>query len=362
MRSLPVILTVACALACAGGGSERDDDVSAAPDVPTLPSALSQLRADHLGGSVIVTGRAGKEPHAVRLDGGGWTVLGAPERAPDALARGADRLYAWTGQRLLSIAPGAESWTDHGAPSADGRLFAHVAPLGDGRLLLVAQGRCVLEDATVAGAATRAPAWAFDGATWAALPEVAGIGRAHGAVPLPDGGALVVGASDPCETEQIADATSVFAGGRWATGPRLESPRFDFDAVALPDGRVVVAGNAGHEGARGAFAEIVSRDGTVAAAAPALDARIAFSLALLPDGRVWLAGGAPSQGSSEPPGAAVADTWLLDPSKGVWSEGPALREARADHAAVVLEDGRVLVVGGTGANGQPLASTETHRP
>ncbi len=42
--------------------------------------------------------------------------------------------------------------------------------------------------------------------------------------------------------------------------------------------------------------------------------------------------------------------------------GPvSLQQGRVNHCVVTLEDGRVLVIGGTGGSEQPLDSCEVHR-
>ena len=50
---------------------------------------------------------------------------------------------------------------------------------------------------------------------------------------------------------------------------------------------------------------------------------------------------------------------LLAPSSGTWAPTPGvLSEARSGAAAAALSDGRVLVTGGDGAAGSPVASVE----
>jgi RHS repeat-associated protein len=79
------------------------------------------------------------------------------------------------------------------------------------------------------------------------------------------------------------------------------------------------------------------------------------STTLLPDGRVLVLGGQGAQG----PTAAVA---LFDPRTSVTSALPPLQQARAWHTATVLPDGTVLVFGGLTASGQPTATAEMIDP
>lgn len=78
---------------------------------------------------------------------------------------------------------------------------------------------------------------------------------------------------------------------------------------------------------------------------------------LLADGRVLLAGGVePSVGR---PISASAE--LYDPASGTFSATADMHAARVDHAATLLPDGRVLVVGGYG-DGETQANGELYDP
>ncbi|WP_433519485.1 DUF6603 domain-containing protein [Nonomuraea sp. CA-143628] len=72
----------------------------------------------------------------------------------------------------------------------------------------------------------------------------------------------------------------------------------------------------------------------------------------LQNGRVLIAGG------SAPDGSPVPVTQLFDPAGDSWSTGSALGAARRRHATTRLQDGRVLVTGGQGRGHAPLASAE----
>ena len=52
---------------------------------------------------------------------------------------------------------------------------------------------------------------------------------------------------------------------------------------------------------------------------------------------------------------------LYDPASGTWSGGPDMSWTRYRHTATMLEDGRILVVGGNGKDGV-LATTELYSP
>ncbi len=90
-------------------------------------------------------------------------------------------------------------------------------------------------------------------------------------------------------------------------------------------------------------------------AAVAASALPGQSTTLLPDGRVLVLGG---QGAQGPTGAVA----LFDPRTGATTALPPLQQARAWHTATVLPDGTVLVFGGVTASGQPTATAEVIDP
>jgi Galactose oxidase, central domain len=60
-------------------------------------------------------------------------------------------------------------------------------------------------------------------------------------------------------------------------------------------------------------------------------------------------------------GISTTEIPLLDPSSGVLTPTGALGTARVGHTATLLQDGRVLVTGGTDANGNALAAAELYK-
>jgi hypothetical protein len=72
---------------------------------------------------------------------------------------------------------------------------------------------------------------------------------------------------------------------------------------------------------------------------------------LLPNGKVLIAGGYTEGGGDKP----VASAELYDPATQTFTPTGNLHEGRAYHAAILLKDGRVLLVGGQGEPPSPLA-------
>ena len=90
------------------------------------------------------------------------------------------------------------------------------------------------------------------------------------------------------------------------------------------------------------------------------DGRHDHSATLLQDGRILIVGGLQERvvGSM---GLASAETY--DPATGTWDATGSLNIGRTDHTATLLLDGRVLVTGGMdGYSGSTLASAEVYDP
>jgi hypothetical protein len=77
---------------------------------------------------------------------------------------------------------------------------------------------------------------------------------------------------------------------------------------------------------------------------------------VLHDGRVLVLGG------EVEPGSPVPWVQLYDPKSGRWSMGQDMQVARIGESATVLEDGRVLVAGGIGPDMRDLSSAEMFEP
>ena len=83
-------------------------------------------------------------------------------------------------------------------------------------------------------------------------------------------------------------------------------------------------------------------------------ARRGHTATLLQDGKVLIVGGDNQTG-------IIGQAEIYDPATKNFTAGPSLQTARTDHAAIALPDGRVLVIGGRDQNG-PLASSEIYNP
>ncbi|MDE2861718.1 MAG: hypothetical protein OYI31_01095 [Chloroflexota bacterium] len=161
----------------------------------------------------------------------------------------------------------------------------------------------------------------------------------HTAIALEDGRILVIGGqSTPsrklASVEIFDPATEMWSSAASMSHTRSSGHR----AVLLQDGRVLALGE-NDDGA----AEIYDPATDQWSAAGALvQARTWASATLLTDGRVLVAGGldATKAGREE-----LMSAEIFDPATLEWSETTPMEQVHAGHGAVVLEDGKVLVVG-----------------
>lgn len=182
--------------------------------------------------------------------------------------------------------------------------------------------------------------------------------RNHTATLLADGRVLLAGGHDASNflssTEIYDPATQTFSAG-----PVMNSVRTNHTANLLHDGRVLLAG--GFTGtavtsSADIYTPAAGGAGTIAATTSTMGSpRQHFAANTLVDGRVLLIAG--NDGS-----VPLSSADVFDPStNGFASAGP-LNVARAFHVSALLQNGNVLVMGGTDSTGSQLASAEMYSP
>lgn len=252
--------------------------------------------------------------------------------------------------------PRTSRWTPTGAMGV-GRI-AHTALLLPDGQVFVAGGfnNSVNHNTTsITGAERYDPATGQWHAT-AAPPTPLGVVNA---ALLADGRVLLVTLS-PVGTppDQQARTALVYdpRADSWASLGVIDLPDLP-TVVALPDGRALLIGSA-QQGDTTTPALLLDPTTGHTTPVPLPEARGGFSANLLRDGRVLVTGGVRlHQGT----GAEILGTTaFFDPTSNTWSAGPALARARANHTAITLADGRILVAGGE--QGGWIAQAELYDP
>lgn len=184
---------------------------------------------------------------------------------------------------------------------------------------------------------------------WSSTGQTNANRRRHTATVLPDGRVLATGGEDKPLTAEVYDPE----GGTWTAVNNMREGRLRHTATLVKnkDGKelVLVAGgetNGPSTTNKLASAELYDpAEGTWTVTGTMGLVRYDHTATPLQDGRVLVAGGEPSDlsdGLPEPRGRAE----LYDPVAGTWTDTGRMKKPRRNHAAVALNTGHVLVLGG----------------
>ncbi len=145
------------------------------------------------------------------------------------------------------------------------------------------------------------------------------------------------------------DIASVTTGtepgsGEWtATGSTVEQ-RSSHTATLLQNGKVLFAGGS-TLGPSYSSAELYDpATGTFAATGSMAVSRSGYTATLLPDGKVLAAGGTVEYDGLNT--QSLSSVELYDPASGTWTRVSPMTSERSGHTATLLQNGKVLVVGG----------------
>jgi WD40 repeat protein len=276
------------------------------------------------------------------------------------LSVGIARTWLWTLGAAVS-----GTWTD-GHPIPFARLST-LAPIDDDRMLMAGGW---VPDADL----SRTLVVDDRSGSWDPTAGLRDARQQHVSVTLSDGRVLVAGGKQsqraarprayssrpsgrtkkPLELDTIEVWDPVTA--RWSSGGRMEVPRQRLTASVLDDGRVLLVGGEASQYApteqdgywtleedRWAFnvAEVWDpQTGKPSMTGRLKTARAGHAAVVLQDGRVLATGG---HGG---PNGVTETGEIWDPATGRWSDIAPMHDARVGHTATLLSDGRVLVVGG----------------
>ena len=132
----------------------------------------------------------------------------------------------------------------------------------------------------------------------------------------------------------------------------------DGSATLLPNGKVLVCGGieSAYDNEGSVCAEIFDpAAGAWTATHPLINARHDHSAVLLPDGKVLVCGGSNRE-------ETLASAEIFDPATGRWTVTGSMSVARYGHKSTLLPDGKVLVCGGLSSSDHVLGSTEIFDP
>ncbi|MGW8248811.1 MAG: Kelch repeat-containing protein, partial [Acidiferrobacterales bacterium] len=158
-----------------------------------------------------------------------------------------------------------------------------------------------------------------------------------------DGKVLIAGGKndevDGLQSAEIYDpATGLFT----PTGDML-TVRYNHTATLLNSGKVLIVGGAQGSNNPIASAEIYNPvTGTFQATGSMAIARADHTATLLADGKVLITGGRQTLNDA----SALDTAEIYDPASGTFSNAGSVGSAHTDHTATLLQDGKVLIVGG----------------
>ncbi|MFI7121768.1 Kelch repeat-containing protein [Amycolatopsis sp. NPDC049868] len=248
--------------------------------------------------------------------------------------------------------------------------FGHTATLLPNGKVLVAGGlnaRDAKSNHTLASAELYDP----ETDTWSVTGSMHDARAESQAVLLPDGRVLVAGgwhSTGPWQGTSLSYCEIYTpATGSWEPTGSMATPRGQHQATGLADGSVLVTGGFSRGFGPGpvldwhSLASTELYDAATGIWRPAepmpwgLDRHRAV---LLRDGGVLIVGGT-DEGSLS---GGYAGTIVYDPAARTWAGVGGLSEGRYGHAALLLDDGRVLVAGGLTAAQLAASPTEVFTP
>lgn len=164
---------------------------------------------------------------------------------------------------------------------------------------------------------------------------------------LPDGRVLIAGGS--AQPSQNVAQAEIYdpSTRRFETTGGMIAARSDAEAVLLRNGKVLIAGgSSGEDWDRLATAELYDpATGKFQTTGSMSLSRVSFTMCALRNGRILVTGG--SVAGRYPNAQLTASAEIYDPATGKFTPAGSMRIPRHKHGATLLDDGRVLIVGGS---------------
>jgi hypothetical protein len=273
----------------------------------------------------MATGRSGHT--ATLLHDGRVLVAGGTVHD---MTSGSERFLALASTELFD--PKTGQWTP-GPQMKDARHWHSATLLDDGRVLVAGGAR--ENKSYLASAELYEP----ESNAWSPAAPMAVPRCLHRAVKLSDGSVLITGGRDARALSSVERFEP--ASGEWSKGPELADPRQFHGAVALNDGRALVIGGAANSGLTNLCELWKPGEEKWSLAEHSLSmAHQAFAAVVLKNGDVLVTGGEPYDAVD----SGAAQRFL--PGEQRWCLAGTMASGRKHHTATLLDDGRVLVVGG----------------
>jgi hypothetical protein len=278
---------------------------------------------------------------------------------------------------IPALAPGF-SWTGSMSTTNDGPLGETATKLSDGRVLLTV------------GCSMDAELYDPTAGTFSPTGSMTATRGGETATLLQDGRVLITGGYNCADAQHAGIWASAElydpATGTFSATGSMSKPREFQTATLLPDGRVLITGGTtgasplaslsfvltSYRGAitAGASPDVAATSSDVVASAELYDPKTGtfsptgsmstfrdnHTATLLQDGRVLVVGGG-GEGY-----ASVTSAELYDPARGTFSRTGSMKSGRWLHTATLLQDGRVLITGGKAPDDKTYASAEVYDP
>lgn len=360
------VLVPIATLGCGGGGS-KDGLLASATTPGTFSAANSTAyaRSSHgavslANGKVLVVGGITSAPTAELYDAstGSFALASGSMAAPNRESLTATLLG--TGKVLIAGGLGTSPLSSAELFDPTTGTFSNTGSMSTARYghtaTLLSNGKVLIAGGQDSGAEIYDPS----AGTFSPTASMSTVRSYHTATRLANGKVLITGgqleSGSAISTAEIYDLST----GTFASTNSMNKARRAHRATLLANGSVLITGG----GAEDSGANITSSaeiynpaTGTFFLAVSMTRARESHTATLLSSGRVLIAGGYQGGGVS----GYLASAEVYDPSSGAFiATSGSLVQARDEHTATLLSNGKVLIVGG-GNYTSSLSSCELYQ-